>query len=116
MSKLYDALRAHDSGKKFFESPGFRIDSGISKDVVCLPAYSREYKVSAIVQANVIIPDDAGGGAMVLAKERAWGLIVHEVFGEFRDSIMIAKRALYERDFEAADRALSDLHYRMFQR
>lgn len=114
MSKLSEKLEAVQTGRRLLEDDGFSImaiTSDVHTDDVMLTTMMQEYRCSVTLSMRGFCRDLE---ELETLKKLVRQAITNEVFGEFRDDIMVIYQALYERKTHNAIEALSILEKKMF--
>jgi len=125
MSQVVRAIEAHDTGnrkliKESFSNlfqDVFNVKSQI-KDFQVNAEVAKEYRISVTIGSQVHVSEldllQEGGDALQEAIHRTKRQVIEAIFGEFRQDLMLAERALYDRDFQKARDYLRILEQKMF--
>lgn len=114
MSKLIDAIEAHQTGKRFPKHTGpLRYSDMIVIDAKAmeLTPYLVEYRIEVRLGANVRWEPGRDNEPALRNMAR---MLENHVFGEFRDDIDKIHRALYQNDYDSAVACLEEMRKRMF--
>jgi alcohol dehydrogenase YqhD (iron-dependent ADH family) len=125
MSQVVRAIEAHDTGdrkliKESFSTlfqDVFNIKSHI-QDLIGTEGIAKQYRISVTIGSQVHVSDldllQEGGDALEEAIHRTKRQVIESIYGEFRQDLMLAERALYDRDFQKARDCLRILEQKMF--
>lgn len=111
MTKLFDALVSHNTGRYVADiQPALLNVQANVREI----DYSRSvvYEVSAKIGTTLIATNRNG---LEDIKRRAWASINHHVYEEFRPDLAAMRDALYMRDTDKALTALHNLYDRMYK-
>ena len=125
MSQVVRAIEAHDTGNRKLIKESF---SNLFQDVFNVKSQIRdfqvdaevakEYRISVTIGSQVHVSEldllQEGGDALQEAIHRTKRHVIEAIYGEFRQDLMLAERALYDRDFQKARDYLRILEQKMF--
>lgn len=111
MSEIIKKINASSTGQRYANYSLVSAETKINKPVEM--AFLTEYFVGVKLGHTVRVDDDQPHQKeeAIRAIERA---MTELIFGEFRSLLAKANYSLYNRDFEAAKRAIEEIDQRMF--
>ena len=125
MSQVVRAIEANYTGNRKLVKESF---SNLFQDVFNVKSQIRdfqvdaevakEYRISVTIGSQVHVSEldllQEGGDALQEAIHRTKRHVIEAIYGEFRQDLMLAERALYDRDFQKARDYLRILEQKMF--
>lgn len=112
MSKLSEALKAHQTGNRGYKTPfnHLSIEGGYKTNV----EYQTEYSLSCTLQAKFFADHLTRGEDLTQCATKVKRAILEEVFGEFRKDFYDLDAALYYNDTEKAKELLDKIKQSMY--
>ena len=125
MSQVVRAIEAHDTGERKLIKESF---STLFQDVFNIKSQTqdlngtegvaKQYRIGVTIGSQVHVSEldllQEGGDALEEAIHRTKRQVIEAIYGEFRQDLMLAERALYDRDFQKARDYLRILEQKMF--
>lgn len=117
MSNLAKQLRAHDTGRRYAETPAIPALS-VLHEVRETPELTKEVSVGIHLKGTVMVSDSLSDAydenVFTDAIRQLKRNIVEQVFGEFRPIIFSINEAQHKRDWAEATRLTGKLYEQMF--
>jgi len=110
MSKLAQALRHHDTGKRYMRLEPFRFAEAFSEHKREPTIYAREdneYLIEARFVTRFKYRSDEQPASEVVWRSKR--MITEEIFGEYRQPLLVAAHLLDQREYEKAQRIILDV-------
>ena len=117
MGKLAKAITAGDTRRRVLltPSPMIRVDEGFT-ELGPNGCMGTVYRVGVSLSTQVVVRDDRHSIDMPRAIQSAKEKILYEVFGEFVEKIIDIRHALYNYDWDTAQKKLGQLQDAMFDK